>query len=380
MSRKDQTIRVMFVAPCFGVGGLERVILELVANIDRSRFTPSFCTLLAPDREMYRAIERLDLSCSVLDKGDGINLSLPARLARLMRRERIDVVNAHDIGATLYAAPAARLAGISRVVHADHSQILTKTRHTSIYRLVMRRFVEHTVTVSRDLADYLAREYGIERDRITIIPNGIDVSRFADAVDSSRVREELGIGPEKRIIGTIGRLTEQKGTEYLIRAFAGLARDIPDLALVVVGDGELRPGLERLASELGAGSSVVFAGIREEIPEFLNLFDLFVLPSLWEGQPLTLLEAMAAGKPVIAADVGGNVEILRGGDLGVLVPPRNVGVLADAMRRLLADRSLAQDLGRRSRAHAASEFGASKMTRRYERVFDSLLSGRSSRS
>ena len=380
MSRKDQTIRVMFVAPCFGVGGLERVILELVANIDRSRFTPSFCTLLAPDREMYRAIERLDLSCSVLDKGDGINLSLPARLARLMRRERIDVVNAHDIGATLYAAPAARLAGISRVVHADHSQILTKTRHTSIYRLVMRRFVEHTVTVSRDLADYLAREYGIERDRITIIPNGIDVSRFADAVDSSRVREELGIGPEKRIIGTIGRLTEQKGTEYLIRAFAGLARDIPDLALVVVGDGELRPGLERLASELGAGSSVVFAGIREEIPEFVNLFDLFVLPSLWEGQPLTLLEAMAAGKPVIAADVGGNVEILRGGDLGVLVPPRNVGVLVDAMRRLLADRSLAQDLGRRSRAHAASEFGASKMTRRYERVFDSLLSGRSSRS
>ena len=366
----------MFVAPCFGVGGLERVMLEIIANIDRSRFTPSFCTLLAPDGEMFRAIERLDLSCTVLDKGDGISVSLPLRLARLFRRERIDLVNAHDVGATLYAAPAARIAGIARVVHTEHSQILTKTRFRALYRFIMRRLVTRSITVSQALADHLAREYRIGREKITTIPNGIDVSRFAGVPPSSRIRAELGIEEGTRIIGTIARLTEQKGTEWLIRAFADLMRKTPDIFLVVVGDGELRSDLDRLAAGLGVTGRIVFTGIREDIPALLGLFDLFVLPSLWEGQPLTLMEAMAAGKPVIATNVGGNVEILRGGELGMLVPARNAKALADAMDQLIADRSRAWELGQRSRAHAAAEFCDSTMTRRYERVFHSLFPGR----
>jgi glycosyltransferase involved in cell wall biosynthesis len=119
---------------------------------------------------------------------------------------------------------------------------------------------------------------------------------------------------------------------------------------------------------------VVFTGIREDVPELLHLFDIFVLPSLWEGQPITIMEAMAAGKPVVATSVGGNAEILRQGDLGVLVPARDPGALSDAIERLLKDRAMARQLGERARSHAASDLTSAVMTRRHEQIFESLFS------
>jgi glycosyltransferase involved in cell wall biosynthesis len=237
----------------------------------------------------------------------------------------------------------------------------------------MRRLVTHTIAVSYDLADFLVSEYRIEPERISTIPNGIDVGRFAAGLDVTGIREQLGISGDKRIIGTIGRLMEQKGTEYLIRAYAVLARAHPDTCLVIVGDGELRGGLERLAGDLGVGDSVIFTGIRQDIPEMLTLFDIFVLPSLWEGQPITIMEAMAAGKPVVATDAGGNEEILHRGEFGMIVPTHDPGALCDAIGKLLADRALARQLGERARDQACSELTSAVMTRRHEKIFESLF-------
>ncbi len=365
--------RVMFVTPCFGYGGLERVLLDIIGNLDRTRFTPAFCTLLEPDSRMYARLERLDLPCTVLDKGEGINWSIPFRLSRLLRREHIELVNAHDIGATLYAAPAARLAGIGKFVHTDHSQILTKTSFQPVYRWILRNLVTRSITVSLDLEEHLVREYGIPRAAVETIPNGIDVGRFADAADPAGLRRELRIPGGVPVVGTIGRLTKQKGTEYLIRAFDELSNRSPDAILVIVGDGELRPDLEALAAGLASSGSIVFTGIREDVPELLRLFDIFVLPSLWEGQPVTIMEAMAAGLPIVATDVGGNAEILHGGEYGLLVPPADPGELAAAMIELLGDVGRARRLGEHARIRAASELGATTMTRRYEAVFESLF-------
>lgn len=363
----------MFIAPCFGFGGLERVILSLVANIDRTRFTPSFCALYAPDPAMYRKLSRLGLSCTIIDKGEGINYYLPFRLAGLLRREQIELVNSHDIGATLFAAPAARLAGITKVVHTDHSQILAKKRFPGVYRLILRHLVTHIIPVSQDLSRYLVRTMQIDQAKITTIPNGIDVLPFATVHDVSCLRKELGIPEKNRIVGTIGRLVEQKGTEYLIRGFAQLAHKYPDTTLVIVGKGELRFNLEHLVDDLTLGNKIIFTGIREDIPELMNLFDIFVLPSLWEGQPITIIEAMAAGKPVVATDVGGNRELLMHGEFGLLVPPKGPEALARAMERLFADPHLAEKLGERARAHATVELSSSSMTKRYENVFSSLF-------
>lgn len=373
MSCTDTRIRVMILTPCFGFGGLERVILGMVANIDRTRFSPLFCTIQEPEKDMYRKIEDLDIPCFIIEKGEGMNYSLPFKLSRLMRRERIDLVNSHDIGATLFAATAARLAGVKRVVHTDHSQILTITRFASAYHWIIRHLVSHSITVSKDLEEFFANTISLDINRITTIPNGIDISRFTISSDSSSLRKEFGIAKNTMVVGTIGRLMEQKGTEYLIRACAQLKERYPDFTLVLVGEGELRTDLEGLTAGLGMDDKIIFTGIRDDTPELLNLFDLFVLPSLWEGQPITIIEAMAAGKPIIATDVGGNAEILQHGEFGVLVPSRDSGKLAEAMEKLFVDRPMARKLGELAQVHAAAELTSASMTRRYEDIFLSLF-------
>jgi len=193
--KKDAPINLMFVVPCFGFGGLEKVVLSIVKNIDRSRFNPSFCTLLRPEPELMKEIEQYDLPCYVLPKRDGPDISILFKLRKLLAAEKVQLVNSHDIGATLYAAPAARLAGASRVVHTDHSQILAKHKHLGVYRWIFKNLVSHSITVSKDLESYLTGEMGVHPGRITTIPNGIDIELFAAERDLSYLYKEFDIGP-----------------------------------------------------------------------------------------------------------------------------------------------------------------------------------------
>ena len=149
-------------------------------------------------------------------------------------------------------------------------------------------------------------------------------------------------------------------------ALRGLARRI---------EGELRADLDDRVEKNGLGGRVIFTGIRDDIPRLFGIFDIFVLPSLWEGQPITIMEAMASGRPIVATDVGGNSEILRLGELGLLVPAKNPDAITRAVDRLLGDQSMAEDLGNRARAHATAELNSASMTRRYEEVFISCLRG-----
>jgi glycosyltransferase involved in cell wall biosynthesis len=364
-----QKMNVMFVVPCFGFGGLERVVLDLIKGLDRSRFNPSLCSLLNPHPEMIGVMRDLGVATYVLDKGAGVNYILPFRLSSLFLRDHADIVNAHDIGATLYSVAAARLAGIGKVVHVEHSQILTKHRFMPVYRWVFRHGITRAIAVSEDLRRYLCTTFALSEALVTTIPNGIDVAPFVAPLGESSPHRELGIREGERVVGCVGRLTEQKGTEYLLRAFAVLARRRSDVKLVIVGDGELRHDLERLADRLQIGNRVVFTGIRKDVPNLMRLFDVFALPSLWEGQPITIVEAMAAGTPVVATDVGGNAEILHHGEFGVLVPPRDENALAEAIGALLSDASRAGTLGSKAASHAARELTSASMVKKYEDVF-----------
>jgi glycosyltransferase involved in cell wall biosynthesis len=364
----------MFIVPCFGFGGLEKVVLSIVKNIDRSRFNPSFCTLLLPEPELMKELEQYDLPCYVLQKRDGPDISILFKLRKLLAAEKVQLVNSHDIGATLYAAPAARLAGAGRVIHTDHSQILAKHKHLGVYRWILKNLVSHSITVSKDLESYLTKEMGVHPGRITTIPNGIDIELFAAERDLSYLYKEFDIEPNDKVVGSIGRLKKQKGMEYLISAFKIVVEAMPQAKLFIVGDGELRQKLESIRDELGIEDNVIFTGIRNDIPALLQFFDLFTLASLWEGQPLTIMEAMAAGKPIIATDVGGNAEILKGGDLGTIVPPRDSAAHADSILTLLKDESRAEELGKKARAFAQRELGDTPMARKYDDLFYSIMS------
>jgi glycosyltransferase involved in cell wall biosynthesis len=378
---KEQKTRVMFVVPCLGFGGLERVVLDLASGLDRSAFDPSLCTLWEPHEGMMESIRDLDTPVHVLHKGDGVNWALPFRLASLLSRTRVHLVNAHDVGATLYAAPAAHLAGVRRLVHTEHSQILTKRRFLPVYRWVLRYGISSAIAVSEDLRRYLIDTFSLPPERVATIPNGIDFERFRVPVDTAPLRGELGIREGEQIIGSVGRLTEQKGMEYLLRALALLAARRGDVRLIIVGDGERRGDLELLAGRLRLGERVIFTGIRKDIPALMRLFDVFALSSLWEGQPITILEAMAAGKAIVATAVGGSAEILGHGEFGALVPPRDERALAAAIGEMLDDVARAASLGRKAALHAERELTSASMVRRYEEVFASIVSrGRPERS
>jgi glycosyltransferase involved in cell wall biosynthesis len=365
--------KLMLITPCFGFGGLERVVLSIVKEIDRRKYDPSFCTLLPPAPGMLEKMQELEVPCHILDKGAGVNYFLPIALRNLLLREKIQIVNSHDIGATLYAAVAAQLAGVPAVVHTEHSQILTKTRHLGIYGWVLNRLVSYSISVSSDLERYLVETFGLPPKNVRTIPNGIDVSRFIFSHDVSYLREELNLRDCDTVIGTIGRLTTQKGIDTLLAAFQLLQATRSNVRLVVVGEGELRNSLTKLAERLGIQEKVVFTGIRKDIPNLLHLFDVFVLSSLWEGQPIAIMEAMAAARPIVATAVGGNAEILKDGDYGLIVPPSDPAAMAKAIEALISDPELARAIAEKASAYARTHLDDRIMVRNYESVFSTLM-------
>jgi glycosyltransferase involved in cell wall biosynthesis len=363
----------MLITPCFGFGGLERVVLSIAEEIDREKYNPSFCTLLTPAPEMLERMQQLDVRCHVLDKGRGINYCLPVKLRNLLLREKIQIVNSHDIGATLYAAIAARLAGIPAVIHTEHSQILTKSRHLGLYRWIFNTLVSYSITVSHDLEQYLMKTFNLRRDKVRTVPNGIDVEKFGSCLDLGYLRREFNLKGNETVIGTIGRPTTQKSIDTLLEAFRRLVAGRSDLRLIVVGDGDLRTSLIRLSEQLGIRNKVVFTGIRQDIAHLLHLFDVFVLPSLWEGQPITIMEAMAAEKPIVATFVGGNSEILRKGEFGLLIAPRDPTAMAKAIDSVLNDPSLAGRLAKKASVYARTHLSHRTMVKNYEVVFGALV-------
>jgi glycosyltransferase involved in cell wall biosynthesis len=192
--------------------------------------------------------------------------------------------------------------------------------------------------------------------------------------DTSYLFEEFGLNKDDKIIGTIGRLYEQKGIKYLFKSFKILLQNVPNANLLIVGDGPLREDLQSRAKALEIQDKVIFTGVRQDIPCLLKMFDVFVLASLWEGQPITIMEAMAAGKPVVVTDVGGNKEILNQGKFGLIIPAKDPEAQARAIESLLNDQNLAMELGRKAQEQAKRDLGHVSMVRKYEEVFSKVMS------
>jgi glycosyltransferase involved in cell wall biosynthesis len=216
------------------------------------------------------------------------------------------------------------------------------------------------VAVSAFVRDSAVRNLGLPAARVEVIPNSVELSRFApsDPAQLAALRRELGIGAADRVITTVGRLDPPKGHRFLLEALVEVRRRVPGVRLLIVGDGPSRANLEVQACEHGVSDRVVFAGVRGDIPAILGLSEVFVLPTLSEGLPLTVLEAMAAGVPPVASRIGPTEEIVESGHTGVLVEPREPKPLAEAITRLLLAPAEARAIGARARAQVEARFSA----------------------
>lgn len=225
--------------------------------------------------------------------------------------------------------------------------------------------------VSQRTLDFAEEREGVKRRRTAVVPNGIDPSEWNVAREEARAR--LGLQPEDFVVASVGRLHEQKGYEYLLSAVRHLLQDLPGAIFLIAGYGPLEEQLKARSRELGVASNVRFMGYRRDVPDILGACDLYVLPSLWEGMSNAVLEAMAAGRPIIATSVDGNIEQIANGKTGILVPPRNSKALAEAILRLYRDPQLASRMAQSAKEKVEGDFSLRAMTSAYIAMYRSLM-------
>ena len=361
-------------------GGMEHIVVSLI-NATRDRYRHAVIAL-AGTGTLRLEIEGTVEACLSLDKKPGKDWSCYFRLWRALRRLRPDVVQTYNIGA-LDLAPVVRLAGIRRLVHAEHGRDAADPRGENLKYIRLRRwmatFIAKYIVVSLDLQHWLEDRVGIRPSKVLYIANGIDPAVFKATRASAGQRKLLGdLAPAGTLlIGNVARLDKVKDQAGLISAFK-LLREIAgeenfDCRLAIAGAGPQEVELQHQIEQLGLSGVVRLLGNRGDVAELLAECDVFALSSIAEGMPVTLLEAMAAGLPVVATDVGGIASVVHDGITGTLVPAGDPRALACALNTYVMNGNLRRQHGEAGRARVAAQFSLSAMVSAYAALYDELL-------
>ncbi len=319
------------------------------------------------------------LGAQVVDFSDRQNGSrfLASRIREYVVGHRIRMVHTHSPRTILAAAMA--LAGRRQTIHLATKHLLFAPRDRRwglIYTLVDRLSLylpDHLVSVSKTMCRQIVAYPGLDSRRVTAIRSGKDYDSYHVAEQRAPCRRELGLAAGCEAIGYAGRMEKVKRLDVLLRAFAQVLDRHPQARLLMIGEGELRPKLERLAASLDVSHAVIWTGFRQDIPRLLAAMDVYVQPSVNEGLPLSILEAMAAGKPIVATRVGGIVEQIGHEVTGLLVPLDSREALAQAILRLLEDKHLAERVGRQARSRVVECFSLQRMVKAYDALYRRYL-------
>ena len=365
---------IMYLITELNTGGAQKMLLLLLSRLDRQRFSPSVACLYNGEGTVAQEIRALgirvtDLRMTAKWRGDAL-----WRLYGLLRAERPVILHTHLFHANIPGRVLGRLAGVPIIICTEHTMGMEDEWRYWINRLT-QRLADRVVCVSQQIAGFVAHRAGIPEAKIVVIRNGIDLKRFQDMPDRQSVRTALGLPSDLSLIVTVARLDPVKRLDVLISALAQL----PGVLLVVVGDGQERDKLARLAAELGVEQRVQFAGQQRNVLPWLAACDLFALSSDWEGLSMALLEAMAAGLPVVATRTGGTPELVVQDVTGELVPPGEDGALAQTIAGLLDDAELRRDLGRAGAERVAEAFTVERMIGQTVQLYDQLLARKDQR-
>jgi len=360
---------VVHIVQNLEVGGLERVVINLMNHADPARYR-SVLYCLGHGGALVPEVEAAGHRVRCFDKRPGMDWFLLSRMARALREDLAGIVHPHNFSPLVYGSLAAVVTPARGVVYTAHgAKTSGRRKHLFFQRLGL---VDEIVFVSADARSVALESRAVRRRGTRTIVNGIDIGRYADGGDREKVRSEFGFTPESPVLGIVARLTPAKDHAMLLRAFSRVLEHYPSARLLVVGDGELGDEIRTCRDELALGERVVFTGARNDVPALLSAMDLFVLSSSTEGLAMTLLEAMAARLPVVATAVGGNAEAVADGETGVIVPPRDEVVFADAIRRLLDDPAAMQRMGQAGLERARRQFSTEAMVGAYVELYERL--------
>lgn len=358
---------VLHLIETSGPGGAEKVLIRLVENLDRSRYRSLVCLLR--DGWLKAQLQSRGIETIVNPQHRSLDFHWLFRLARLLRNRSIHVMHAHEFAMNVYGSILSRMTGIPIVatVHGKN-YYWSKWRRCLAYQFVARQSV--MVAVSEDLRQFVTQRLAIHPDNIRVVHNGVHLRQHAVSDRRNTIRKEMGINGSQPCIGTVGNLYAVKGQTYLLRACAAVAKEFPDFVLLVAGRGEQLESLEEEARSLGIERNVRFLGFREDVPALLDAIDVFVLPSVSEGLPVSILEAMARGKAVVASNIGGIPEVVKDGMTGYLVPPSDPEALTAKILLFLHHPQLAADMGESGRKRVQEAFSLDKMVQEYQSLYE----------
>lgn len=367
-------VKVTQIIHSLNPGGLENGIINLVNNMDDFKFENTICCL-TQGGDFEKRLNK-NIKVSKMFKKPGNDYQLYIKLIKYLKEIKPTIVHTRN-WAGMDGIIVAKIAGVPIIIHGEHgfeiADLISQNRKRKFIRkLVLSTMVDKIVTVSKNLKNRLINEIKIKPEKIIHIPNGVDTNKF-NIYRKEFTRKKFGFKKGDFIIGIVARLDPIKNHKTLISAFKEIVTIHPNTNLVIVGDGSLRNKLENQTYQLGIKNKVIFMGERDDVPEILKTFDIFVLPSLNEGMSNTILEAMATGIPVIASNVGGNPELVVDGRTGFLFPSNDVESLVQKIKTYISHPELKQKHGYNAHKRVEEKFSLDQMVRRYEELYLELV-------
>jgi glycosyltransferase involved in cell wall biosynthesis len=379
-------LRILQVAYKSEISGGEKVLLNLAKHLTRrGHHLLVACPAHGP---LVQVLKEEHIEVTVIPIKKTYDLLAAFRLRDLMLEERVQVLHSHGMLVNIVGRIASKMTYIPVSISTVHltrelssggrAENIRERLKGQYYRALdnfTARFNDRIIAVSESVKQDLISQ-GVSREKVVVIKNGIEFEPCESPLTGNNRRaikkRELGVN-NRPVVGTITRLSKQKDVRTFLYAISDVARKYPHVRCLLVGDGEQRKELEDLSNRLALNGNVTFLGYREDARESLDLFDIFVLSSLWEGLPLVILEAMAAAKPVIATRVSGTAEAVIDGETGLLVPLRDNKGLAESIKMLLADQRLAQKMGEAGRRRVEEYFGVERMVDETESLYLDLI-------
>ena len=378
-----ERIKILHIITNLPVGGAQDNTLITVERLNRSFYDVTL--MCAPEGQwIRRALQAKDLKLTFVDELiRPIHLLYDVvafwRIYCHIKKEKYTIVHTHSSKPGFLGRIAARLASVPIIIHTIHGFPFHDFMHPikrSFYigvERILSKITTCLVTVSKLNLNKAVTLRIAKREKFVNVYSGIDFQKFDLAVDIDRKREQLGIAPGEKIVGMVGRLSEQKAPWLLIRSVPGVLKRHPKTKFVIVGDGELMEKIKNLVQSLNIQNRVLLLGFREDISEIMQTFDVYVLTSKWEGLGRALTEAMYLGRPVVATNVEGVPEIVKHNQTGILVPPNNVDAIEQGITQLLSDPKKCAQLGKASREMVNVAFQAERMVRSLEQLYENML-------
>lgn len=368
-------MKILHLISSSGLYGAERVVIELSRSLKNTYNCHPIVGVVKnannPHIEVAEEAKANQIDFVIFPCKGQFDLKLVSLLREYIKNNKVDIIHCHGYKSNFYGLLSAKN---KPLVSTNHNW-LTHHWRLKIYCFfdgLWMRYFDRIVAVSDEIKKDMLR-YRIPEKKIMVIDNGIDVGRFNREIATENIKKEFGLNGNIKVIGTIGSLKVEKGHTYLLKVAKEVIKSIKDVRFFIVGDGPLRKRLEDEAKDLGIKGNIIFTGLRNDVPELLSIMDIFVLPSIKEGLPIVLLEAMASKKPVIATKVGAVPKVIEDNKDGILVAPGNINELKEAMIFLLTNKKLSKELSQNAYNKVASEFSSQTMCAKYSEIYKKVL-------